>query len=173
MAIKGSGYTKTAWTFQERPVASSKLNLLDDRIETALELAFWLLNMAWGGGSGILRGATTDDLKVEAKSTPGMTVAVKPGYAFISKMPFKLASSTDTSTLVAPTTHGRIDLVQARLDTWGVSVKTGIEAVTPSPPSVDADCIALARVYLRPGMTCIKNTDDATNGYLADVRTFL
>ncbi|MCX5759202.1 MAG: hypothetical protein NTU83_11975 [Candidatus Hydrogenedentes bacterium] len=173
MAIKGSSYTKTTWTFQERPVASSKLNLWDDRIETALELAFWLLNMAWGGGSGILRGATPEDLKVEAKSPPGMTVAVKPGYAFISKMPFKLASSTDTPAFVPPTAYGRIDLVQARLDTWGVSVKPGIEAATPSPPSVDADCVALACVYLRPGMTCIKNTDDSTNGYLADVRTFL
>lgn len=70
MAIKGSSYTKTTWTFEERPVSSSKLNLWDDRIETALELAFWLLNLAWGGGSGVLRGATSGDLKVEAKTPP-------------------------------------------------------------------------------------------------------
>lgn len=173
MAIKGSSYTKTTWTFEERPVASSKLNLWDDRIETALELAFWLLNLAWGGGSGVLRGATSEDLKVEAKSSPGMTVLVKAGYAFISKMPFKLASSAETAVFAAPSVYPRIDLVQARLDTWGISTKTGVESASPAAPGVDTDCVALARVYLRPGMTCIKDSDDSTNGYLTDARTFL
>ena len=32
MAIRGQMYIKTAWAFQERPVASAKLNLWDDRI---------------------------------------------------------------------------------------------------------------------------------------------
>jgi len=173
MAIRGSSYTKTTWTFQERPVLSSKLNLWDDRIETALELAFWLLNLAWGGGSGVLRGAMPDDLKAVAKSPPGMTVTVKQGYAFISKMPFKLAAETDTPAFLPPAVYPRIDLVQSRLDTWGLSVKTGIEAASPSPPETDADCIALAHVYLRPGMACIKDADDSVNGYLTDVRTFL
>ncbi|HOT50142.1 MAG TPA: hypothetical protein P5318_06445 [Candidatus Hydrogenedentes bacterium] len=173
MAIRGSSYTKTTWTFQERPVSSSKLNLWDDRIEAALELAFWLLNLAWGGGDGVLRGATPDDLKVEAKSPAGMTVTVKHGYAFISKMPFRLSAAMDTPVFLPPAVYPRMDLVQARLDTWGVSVKSGVEAASPSPPATDADCLALAQVYLRPGMTCIKNADDSVNGYLTDVRAFL
>jgi hypothetical protein len=63
--------------------------------------------------------------------------------------------------------------VQARLNTWGISVKTGTEAASPTPPSADADCIALGRLYLRPGMTSIKDTDDSVNGYIIDVRAFL
>lgn len=102
-----------------------------------------------------------------------MSVTVKPGYAFVSKMPFKLASSTDTPAFTAPTAHPRIDLVQARLDTWGITVKTGLEAASPSVPAADTDCIVLAHIYLRPGMTAITNTDDTTNGYLTDARTFL
>ena len=173
MAIKGYGYTKTAWAFQERPVASSKLNQWDDRIEGALELAYLLLNLAWGGGNGVIRGAATDDLKVVAASPPALSVKVKPGYGFISKFPYKLSAITDTTAVTPPTVHPRIDLVQARLDTWGISVKAGTEAASPSPPSTDADCIALGRLYLRPGMTSIKDADDSVNGYIIDVRTFL
>ena len=173
MAIKGYGYTKTAWAFQERPVASSKLNLWDDRIEAALELAYLLLNLAWGGGSGVIRGAATDDLKVVAASPPALYVKVKPGYGFISKLPDQLSATTDSASVTPPTAHPRIDLVQARLNTWGISVKTGTEAASPTPPSADADCIALGRLYLRPGMTSIKDTDDSVNGYIIDVRAFL
>ena len=89
MAVKGLGYTKTAWAFQERPVAAAKLNLWDDRIETALELTYLLLNLAWGGGSGVIRGATADDLKVAASSPATLHVNVKAGYGFISKLPLQ------------------------------------------------------------------------------------
>jgi hypothetical protein len=173
MAVKGLGYAKTTWAFQERPVTSSKLNQWDDRIEAALELVHLLLNLAWGGGSGVIRGATTDDLKTVATSPVGMSVKVKPGYAFVSKFPYKLAAIAETADVTAPVVHPRIDLVQARLDSWGVSIKTGTESATPTPPNVDTDAIALARLYLRPGMTSIKDTDDSVNGYIIDVRTFL
>ncbi|HIJ74475.1 MAG TPA: hypothetical protein HPP83_10285 [Candidatus Hydrogenedentes bacterium] len=173
MAIKGNAYTKTTWAFEERPVASSKLNSWDDRIEAALELIHFLLSLAWGGGNGVVRGATAEDLEVAAKDPPSMRAEVGPGYAFIGNYPYKLAAATDTAEVTAPTTDPRIDLVQARLATWDVSVKTGTEAASPSPPDPDTDCIALAQLYLRPGMTCIKDTDDSTNGYIIDARTFL
>lgn len=173
MAIKGNAYAKTTWAFQERPVTSSKLNLWDDRIEAALEIVHFLLSLAWGGGDGVLRGASTDDLKTEATSPLGMSAEVKPGYAFIAKFPYKLAATTETSDVAAPVTHPRIDLVQARLDTWGVGIKTGVEAAEPEAPAADTDCLALAQLYLRPGMTCIKDADDSTNGYIIDVRAFV
>lgn len=173
MAIKGLGYTKTTWTFEERPVSSSKLNTWDNRIELALELAFFLLSHAWGGGNGVIRKASADDLKVVANTTPNLSVRVKPGYAFISKFPFKLAAEAATADVVPPVTHPRIDIVQARLNTWDVSIVTGTEAASPSAPSAQTDCIALANLYLRPGMTSIKNADDATNGYVVDVRNFV
>ena len=172
MAIKGNGYQKTTWAFQERPVASLKLNNWDDRIEAALELAYFLLSEAWGGGDGVVRGATTDDLKTAATNPLSLSVEVRPGYAFISKLPYKLALAT-TASVVPPTVNARIDLVEAKLDTWGIVVKQGQEASTPAPPSVDADCVALARLYLRPGMTVIKDADDSMNGYIIDARTFL
>lgn len=173
MAIKGNGYTKTTWAFQERPVASSKLNQWDDRIEAALELTYFLLNLAWGGGNGVLRGATADDLKVVPTNPASLSVQAQPGYAFVSKFPFRLAVAASSVEVVAPSSHPRIDIVQAKLATWGITVKTGTEAATPSAPSPDGDCIVLAQLYLRPGMTCIKETDDGVNGFIVDVRTFV
>ncbi len=173
MAIKGKAYTKTTWTFQERPVASSKLNAWDDRIESALEVIHYLLNLAWGGGSGVLRGATTYDLKVVATATPGLSVQVKPGWAFISKFPYRLDTTLDTVAVTPPTANPRIDLVQARLATWDASIKTGTESSSPVAPNPDTDCIALGKLYLRPGMTSIKDADDGVNGYIIDARTFL
>jgi hypothetical protein len=173
MAIKGFGYTKTTWAFQERPVASSKLNTWDDRIEAALELVHFLLSLAWGGGDGVVRGATANDLKVTALAVPKMSVQVAPGYAFISKAPYRLMETTQTVDVVAPASQPRIDLVQARLSGWDVTVKQGVEAANPTAPHADADCLALATLYLRPGMACINNANDNANGYIVDARPFL
>ncbi|MDZ4861562.1 MAG: hypothetical protein SGI88_21525 [Candidatus Hydrogenedentes bacterium] len=173
MAIRGLGYTKTAWTFEERPVPSSKLNTWDNRIELALELVYFLLSHAWGGGDGVIRNATTDDLKVVASSTPDLAVHVKPGYAFVSKLPYKLGAEATTAAITPPITNPRIDLVQARLETWDVSVVTGTEHASPAAPPAQTDCIPLAKLYLRPGMASIKNADDATNGYISDARMFV
>lgn len=173
MAIKGKAYTKTSWTFAERPVASSKLNSWDDRIEAALELVHFLLSQAWGGGDGVIRKAATDDLKVVATDVPGMSVNVKPGYAFIARFPYRLESETATPDVTPPATSPRIDLVQARLETWDISIVPGTEAPSPVAPSPSTNALALAHLFLRPGMTAIKDTDDAANGYIIDARTFL
>lgn len=173
MAIKGFGYIKTTWAFQERPVASAKLNLWDDRVEAALELVYALLSLAWGGGDGVLRGAGPGELAVAATEPPGLSVVVQPGYAFIAREPFNLAEATETPGVMPPSAKPRIDLVQARLHTWTVGVKTGAEAAAPAAPEPDPDCIALAHLHLRPGMEHITAADDGVNGYIADVRAFL
>ena len=173
MAIKGLGYLKTSWSFEERPVASSKLNTWDDRIEGALELMYVLLRETWGGRDGVVRDAAASGLKVGAKATPGMSVEVQPGYALIGGFPFKLAVATETVDVTAPVSDDRIDLVQASVETWNVTIKTGAEAGSPVAPGADADHLALAQLYLRPGMASIKNADDSTNGYVVDVRDFL
>ena len=128
MAIQGKSYIKTTWAFEERPVASSKLNSWDDRIEGALELAYRLLSLAWGGGDGVLRGATTDDLKVIEAASPDLSVTVQPGFAFISNFPYQLSAATQTTDVTPPSVDPRIDLVVARLDTWDVLVKVGTES---------------------------------------------
>ncbi len=173
MAIKGLSYSKTNWAFEERPVASSKLNLWDDRIEAALELLEFLLGQAWGGGSGVLRKATTDDLAVKATSPVGLSVEVRAGYAIINHYPYKLAATTQTVPIAPPVTNPRRDLVQARLGTWDISVKQGTEAASPTAPPPDTDAIALAQLHLTTAMTSIKDTNDGTNGYIIDARTFL
>lgn len=173
MAIKGKAYAKTTWAFEERPVASSKLNTWDDRIEAAFELVHFLLAQAWGGGDGVIRGATVDDLKVVALAPPSLSVQVQPGYAFIARFPYKLANAAQTAAVAAPAANPRIDLVQARLDSWDVSLKPGTESASPVAPAADTNCIALARLYLRAGMTSIKNSDDGVNGYIIDARKFV
>lgn len=173
MAIQGNAYTKTAWSFEERPVASSKLNAWDDQIEGALELAYLLLNEQWGGRDGVVRGAMTDDLKILASSPVSMAVNVGAGYALISGMPYKQAVQAALPSIATPITNPRIDLVQAKLDGWGVEVKTGVESATPVVPTLDTDAIALAEIYLLPGMSSIKDTQDGVNGYIVDTRPFL
>lgn len=173
MAIRGSGYLRTNWSFEERPVASSKLNLWDERIEAALKLTFHLICQAWGGGNGVVRGFSADDLKVAAMPSPGLTVRVYPGAAFISKFPFRIAQTMESPEIPPPAAQNRIDLLQANLDTWGVTIKRGTEAATPAAPNPDAHCLALARLYLRPGMTCIKNSNDGVNGYIIDARVYV
>jgi len=173
MAIQGNAYVKTTWAFEERPVASSKLNLWDDRIEAAVELLHFLMLQSFGGGGGIVRGVGDGDLQVQQTSPAGMTVRVQPGYAFIDGFPFRLSAATDTIPVTAPAADPRIDLVQARLDTWDVGIKTGAEAPSPDAPNADSGALALAELFLRPGMTSIKSTDDTSNGFITDVRAFL
>jgi hypothetical protein len=173
MAIKGKGYIKTTWSFEERPVASSKLNAWDDNIESALEVLQNILALAWGGGDGVIRAATENDLKVVANSPLDLTVKVSAGRAFISKFIYKLAEDATVGPVTPPVNNPRIDLVQAELANWSVSVKPGEESANPSPPSASADCIALGQLYMRVGMTSIKDSDDGQNGYITDVRTFL
>ena len=173
MSIKGTSYLKTTWEFEERPVASSKLNQWDDRIESALELAYFLLSRSWGGGDGVVRGATDDDLEVRSLEIPDMNVEVAPGYAFIDGHPYKLSVTLESGAIVKPTTDDRIDLVAADLESGGITVVTGSEAASPNAPSVPSDHIALAEIYLRPGMSIIKDVDDATNGFITDRRVFV
>lgn len=172
MAIKGLGYVKTAWSFEERPVASSKLNTWDDRIESAVELIFRYIQGGFGNASGVLR-IGGGELKVQAATTPKMSVQVAAGDALINGYPFRLLVLTDTAEVSKPVTHNRIDLVQVSLTGWAVTVKSGTEAVTPVAPVADSDCVVLGKLYLRPAMTVIKNTDDGTNGYILDVRSFV
>lgn len=173
MAIQGLGYTKTVWAFEERPVASAKLNQWDDRIEAALEIAFYLLAQITGGNDGVLRGPAGTDLAVESTPTPGLSIQVRPGYALISALPFRLSQTTESGSFVVPSANNRIDLVQACLSNWSIAIKQGTESPTPAAPESDAGCIPLAHVVLRPGMSIIKSVDDAVNGYILDKRNFV
>ena len=172
MAMKGKGYLKTTWAFQERPVASAKLNDWDDRIESALVLLHYLLNQVWGGGDGVLRNAA-DELEVQAAEPAGLSVTVHPGYAFIGRFAYALTESMAAPSVQPPSGQPRIDLVVAELGGWTAGVVTGEEDADPEPPEPPQETLPLAELYLRPGMNHIANEDDGNNGYIIDVRTFL
>ena len=166
----GNAYPKTSWVHGEQPVASAKLNTWDNRIEAAVALAFLLLHHAWGGVNGVVSGATDDDLLVSETEPASMSVSVATGYAMINGEPFHLATPATAGPITAPTTHPRIDIVQARLANWSISIKPGVEAASPVAPQADGDAIVLAEVFVRPGATLILDADDSTNGYLTDAR---
>jgi len=82
-----------------------------------------------------------------------------------------LATDTLSATLIAPVGNPRIDVAQ--LDKHGnVEVVGGTEAGSPSAPSASADALKLAEIYMRVGMVSIKDSDDASNGYITDKRTY-
>lgn len=166
----GNAYPKTTWAHGEQPVASAKLNAWDNRIEAALSLAYFLLHHAWGGQDGVVPGAAPDDLLVTETDPPSMSVAVAAGYAMINGEPFHLPTPAVAAPIVPPAADSRIDIVQARLMDWSITVKQGQEDASPTPPQADSDALVLAEVFVRPGAMSILDTDDSTNGYLTDVR---
>ncbi|MBI1320668.1 MAG: hypothetical protein GC168_17220 [Candidatus Hydrogenedens sp.] len=112
-------------------------------------------------------------MAVAATPVPGLTVETGAGYAFIDGAPFRLQEPLESTSVTPPAGLDRIDLVAAVLDSGGVVVVQGVESASPSAPAVPAGHLALAYLYLRPGMTSIKNLDDATNGYIIDQRVFV
>ena len=133
----------------------------------------WFVSLAWGGGNGVIRyGAAPDDgLKVVPGG--GVRVQVQPGAAFQSNLLFRLPAAFTTPNFSVPAQYARIDLVQANATTGLITMKQGAEAQTPVAPVADTDCLVLARVYCRAGMTSIDTTDVGTNGYIIDQRSFV
>ena len=79
----------------------------------------------------MVRGTGLGDLATQATGTPGLSVEVQPGYAFIDGYAYKLASAVETVDVAIPATLDPIDLVQAKLEDWSVSIKTGAESASP------------------------------------------
>lgn len=109
-------------------------------------------------------------LRVTEQSSPGMTVQVASdeGRAYVNgNTPINFAGG-NSPTFVEPALGGykRIDVLS--LDSTGTLNITAGTATSgsPTPPTYPADELPLAEIYLRNGMTSIKNLDDATNGYI-------
>ena len=143
-----------------------ELALTDD-----VEDAFKTLTMVLGADPGVFRVGASDPLRVSALSTPALKVQVGLGYAWLGDRLLKNEDDPyQTPQFVAPTTHPRIDLIEA--NSSGFTVKTGAEGAVPVQPETDSGYLLLATVYLRPGMTSIKDTDDGVNGYITDMRVY-
>ncbi|MHA1304356.1 MAG: right-handed parallel beta-helix repeat-containing protein [Candidatus Heimdallarchaeaceae archaeon] len=127
-------------------------------------------------------------LRVEAQSSPDMTVYVNPANVetFYNQVWFDSSTPLDFSggnspTITAPTSNPRIDLLE--IDSSGtLSWVQGTEAASPTPPEVplltSENKIPLAYVYIPVGATMIVNYEDkdiyTAAGYIyRDVRPFV
>jgi len=117
---------------------------------------------AWmGDRNGVVQDG---GLQVVATGTPDMYVNITAGKATVAGDFVALWDAVAIG-VTPPVTDPRIDLVQ--IDQAGaVTIKTGTEDASPAAPTVDADALELATVYCRVGMTSIKDSDDASNGYI-------
>lgn len=136
-------------------------------VATRLAMAEYLLWTWFGATNGRIQGG----LWVQAEGTPSMTVDVTAGAAFAAGQLVALRAAT-TLTFIAPVSNPRIDTIQIDQD-GNVERVAGTEAGSPSAPAIDADALKLAEVYLRVGATSVKDTDDASNGYITNTENYL
>jgi hypothetical protein len=132
--------------------------------QMALEAHEWY---ARGAQNGIYRNSFA-----AAQTDPvSLSVDVSGGGGFVSGQPIG-TMTTQQVTVVAPVTNPRIDLIY--VDQLGViAVQTGTEAASPVAPAAPTDTLGLWQIYNTTAQTSIKDTDDATNGYLTDVRAYI
>ena len=103
--------------------------------------------------------------KVVPDDSPSMRVKVLDGWVSVSGE-FKRVPMQYTSTVTAPSSKNRIDLVYIDPATGVVGIEAGTEADDPVPPSHNGK-IPLAHLHLSPGMT------EITEKEIVDVRSIL
>ncbi len=121
-------------------------------------------NNAWGIKRGYRSSETSNELEVTAHTSPGMFVAISPGYAIVNER----LVSVDAKSLVAiaaPASNNRYTIIQISDDAI-VSIKNGTSAATPTVPETDDDNIKLAEVITSAGSTSILSAN------ITDTREF-
>lgn len=137
-------------------------NFHNDIAERLYRLEGWCRARVNGDGV-ILPG-----LAVTAEGTPSMTVEISAGGATVSGQP--VSSNATTLTFIAPVTNPRIDRIV--INQYGVVYTVaGTEAGSPSAPAQPTATETLALITHTVAETVIKDTNDATNGYITDART--
>jgi hypothetical protein len=92
--------------------------------------------------------------------TPNMTVRLDAGAVFDGTTLTEVAAQ-NSATLVAPVTNPRIDRVVVDRATGVVSIVTGTEAASPTPPAIPTGKVPVAQVSLTTSTSTITNTDIA------------
>lgn len=104
---------------------------------------------------------------VSQDTTSGsMKVSVNPFSFIYNGTTYSVASSTLTSSMVAPVTNPRIDLIVYSTTSVAIAIRTGTEAASPTAPTPTEGDIVLATISHRVGETKILETDDSTNGFI-------
>ncbi|MGH6976552.1 MAG: hypothetical protein ACREED_05955, partial [Stellaceae bacterium] len=99
---------------------------------------------------------------------PNMTVALDAGHLFNGATLAEVAAQS-TGTIVAPVANPRIDRVVVDRVSGAVSVVTGTEGASPSPPAVPAGKAPVAQILLQTASAVIANsmlTDERDLGAL-------
>ncbi len=92
------------------------------------------------------------------EAVPAMTVRLEAGAIFSGTTLTEVAAQS-TGTITAPTVNPRIDRVVIDETTGAVSVITGAEAPSPSPPAITAGDVPICQVALIVSQTTIVNVD--------------
>src|SRR5579872_3849736 len=109
-----------------------------------------------------------DNFAPHAQATPNMTVALDAGHLFNGATLTEVAAQS-TGTIAAPVSNPRIDRVVIDRVSGAVSVVTGTEAPSPSPPAIPAGKAPVAQILLQTNSTTIGNsmlTDERDLGAL-------
>src|SRR5690348_9602357 len=109
-----------------------------------------------------------DNFAPHAQATPNMTVALDAGHLFNGTTLTEVAAQ-NTGMIAAPVANPRIDRVVIDRVSGAVSVVTGTEAASPSPPAIPAGKAPVAQVLLQTSSTVIANsmlTDERDLGAL-------
>ena len=109
-------------------------------------------------------------LRVLAQDTPDMTVQVAGdnNRAYVTGNTALDYAGGNSPSFSAPGGAGekQIDILQIN-NLGTLSITSGTPTTgTPSPPTYPGDKMVVAEIFLRQGMTVIKDTDDSTNGYV-------
>lgn len=95
--------------------------------------------------------------QVTISSFTSTSVTLSAGNLFIQNNA-PLVARQITGTFTAPVTNPRIDRVVGDCVTGVISVVTGTEAATPSPPAIPAGKFPIAQVALKTSSTAINNS---------------
>jgi len=141
----------------------------NDLFERLARLEYWAYSRV-GKQAGVIRDGATPGLRVKAQGSPSMTVDITAGSAVVAGQPTALRADT-TLLFVAPVSDDRIDCVQ--IDQEGnIEIVAGTEDPSPSAPSVDADALKLAEIYIPTTATHIDDSDGG-DGYITDARVYI
>ncbi|MCD6034456.1 MAG: hypothetical protein K0R63_197 [Rickettsiales bacterium] len=92
-----------------------------------------------------------------AQAVPDMTVALDPGSVLNSNVLAEIGVQS-TTTITPPVSDPRIDRIVIAQSDGTVSVVTGTEAASPTPPSLPVGAWPIAQVLLQTSTTAIDNS---------------
>jgi microcystin-dependent protein len=132
-----------------------------------MSVATWLATDFTSQDPTTYKGAIDGDFAVarrivdafapHAQSTPNMTVALDAGHVF-SGVTLTEVAAQSSGTISAPVSHPRIDRVVISRAAGTLSVITGTENATPSPPAITAGNAPVAQILLQTSTTAISDS---------------